>query len=400
MKTKLLILLLVGATAGFIAYFPALNARGNAIDVEPGNGIAAQLTAEAPVIDVVFVLDTTGSMSGLIQTAKEKIWSIASTMAGADPAPLIRIGLVAYRDRGDDYVVRRVGLSQDLDQVYAELMQFSAGGGGDGPESVNAALHAAVTEMDWTEGGQAYRAVFLVGDAPPHMDYQDEQQYPEILAMARQRGIVVNAIQCGNQSATIAPWQQIARLGSGRYFQVEQGGGAVAYATPFDAEIAELSASLDRTRVYYGSAAEREAVRKKIELADATLSAASPEAKARRGVFGLSSAGKSSRLGDRELVEAVASGEVELDALEPELLPEELKPMAPEAQRAYVENLAGERAAIENRMQVLADQRDAYIRERLDEDGGADDSLDQKLYEAISRQAAVAGLEYEDGPSY
>ena len=105
---------------------------------------------QSPVVDVVFVLDTTGSMSGLIQTAREKIWSIASTMASARPTPTIRVGLVGYRDRGDAYVTRVVDLSDNLDAVYAELMQFEAGGGGDTPESVNAALYAAVHAMSWS----------------------------------------------------------------------------------------------------------------------------------------------------------------------------------------------------------------------------------------------------------
>ena len=86
-------------------------------------------TGQTPKIDVVFVLDTTGSMGGLIQTAKEKIWAIASTMASAQPTPELRIGLVAYRDRGDAYVTRVVDLSDDLDSVYATLMDFQADGG-------------------------------------------------------------------------------------------------------------------------------------------------------------------------------------------------------------------------------------------------------------------------------
>ena len=93
--------------------------------------IAAAQLAPAPRIEVVFALDTTGSMSGLLQGAKDKIWSIASSMAQAEPAPEIRMGLVAYRDRGDEYVTRHVDLSEDLDSVYTELMDLHAGGGGD-----------------------------------------------------------------------------------------------------------------------------------------------------------------------------------------------------------------------------------------------------------------------------
>ena len=206
-----------------------------------------------PVVDVVFVLDTTGSMSGLIQAAKDKIWSIASTMASAQPVPELRIGLVAYRDRGDAYVTHRVDLSDDLDSVYAALMDFQAGGGGDTPESVNRALYEAVHDMSWSEKEQAYQVIFLVGDAPPHMDY-NEMQYPAIVAAANERGIVINTIQCGDLPTTIGPWTAIANLGQGSFFQVEQNGNAVAFESPYDAEIAKLSAKLDATRLYYGSA--------------------------------------------------------------------------------------------------------------------------------------------------
>ena len=102
-------------------------------------------------VEVVFVLDTTGSMGGLIDAAKEKIWSIASTLAQAQQAPEISIGLVAYRDRGDAYVTQVVDLNRDLDSMYAKLMDFEADGGGDGPEAVNEALDAAIQRMSWSQ---------------------------------------------------------------------------------------------------------------------------------------------------------------------------------------------------------------------------------------------------------
>ena len=140
-------------------------------------------------------------------------------MASAQPTPEIRIGLVAYRDRGDAYVTKVVDMSSDLDSVYATLMDFQAGGGGDSPESVNKALNDAVNKMSWSQGEQAYQVVFLVGDAPPHMDY-NEIRYPQIVASAMEKGIVINTIQCGNMPMTVEPWSQIASLGHGSFFQV------------------------------------------------------------------------------------------------------------------------------------------------------------------------------------
>jgi Mg-chelatase subunit ChlD len=396
MKSKLLGIALFLFTLGAVVYYPQLKAKNIPVNPPINHHIVA---SQNPKIDVVFVLDTTGSMSGLIQTAKEKIWSIATTMASAQPTPEIRIGLVAYRDRGDQYVTRVVDLSDDLDSVYATLMDFEAGGGGDTPESVNRALYDAVHRMSWSEGEQAYQVVFLVGDAPPHMDY-NEVRYPQIVASAQEKGIVINTIQCGEIPTTAAPWTQIASLGQGTFFQVEQAGGAVAYTTPFDEEIAKLSAKLDDTRLYYGSEEEKERMLEKVAAADKVEAFASVASRARRGVFNAASGGRANLIGDNELVDAVASGEVELDDIETEALPEALKPMAPAEQRAYVLGLASEREDLKRQIQELSVDRDGYMAKKVDEAGGRKDSLDQQLYEAVKEQAGKAGLEYEKGPAY
>src|SRR5262245_4872243 len=68
-----------------------------------------------PEVEVVFCLDTTGSMSGLIDAAKQKIWAISNQIASGNPTPRVKIGLVAYRDRGDAYVTKITDLTDDLD---------------------------------------------------------------------------------------------------------------------------------------------------------------------------------------------------------------------------------------------------------------------------------------------
>jgi Mg-chelatase subunit ChlD len=396
MKTKILGIALFALTLGAVVYYPSLNAKH--IDSSPIEHIVAPVSN--PKVDVVFVLDTTGSMSGLIQTAKEKIWSIATTMASAQPTPEIRIGLVAYRDRGDQYVTKVVDLSGDLDSVYATLMDFQADGGGDTPESVNKALYDAVHNISWSEGSQAYQVVFLVGDAPPHMDYQGEMKYPEIVAAARKKGIVINTIQCGELPTTAGPWTQIASLGLGKFFQVEQAGSAVALATPFDANLAELSARLDDTRLYFGTEEERERMAGKVAATDKLHAVATVESLARRASFNIAAGGRTNLLGENELVDGVASGTIKLDELDEAELPAALKPMAPEEQQAYVAGLAGERAELRRQISELAADRDDYLKKKVEEAGGFKDSLDQKIYEAVADQAKEAGLEYKDGPEY
>ena len=394
MRTKLLGIALFTLTLAAVVYYPQLSAK--TVRVDPP---VVQHITDNPKIDVVFVLDTTGSMADLIQTAKEKIWSIATTMASAQQTPDIRIGLVAYRDRSDAYVTKVVDLSNDLDSVYATLMDFAADGGGDTPESVNKALYDAVHQMSWSQQDQAYKVIFLVGDAPPHMDY-NEVQYPEIVASALEKGIVLNTIQCGNIVTAIEPWTQIASLGHGNFFQVEQAGGAVAFSSPYDEEIANLSAKLDDTRFYYGTDEEKEKMHDKVAATDKLHSGASFASRARRGVFNASAGGRTNLLGENELVDAVMSGEVELKDIEEDALPESVAVMAPAEQAEYVAELASERSELKRKIQELSQDRDTFLAEKVEEAGGMKGSLDQMLYDTVKDQAGKAGLEYEDGPAY
>src|ERR1700736_6424247 len=79
-----------------------------------------------PRIEVCFVLDTTGSMGGLIEGAKQKIWSIANEMISAKPTPELKLGLIGYRDRGDEYVVKSFNLTDTIDAIYGHLRDFKA----------------------------------------------------------------------------------------------------------------------------------------------------------------------------------------------------------------------------------------------------------------------------------
>lgn len=156
---------------------------------------AGEAPGTAPRIEVCFVLDTTGSMSGLIEGAKAKIWSIANRMVSARPTPRLKIALIPYRDRRDEYVTRIFDLSEDIDTVWANLQGFRAEGGGDGPESVNLALNEAVVKISWSPDREVLKVIFLVGDSPPHMDYPDDVKYQRTCREAVEKDLVINTIQ-------------------------------------------------------------------------------------------------------------------------------------------------------------------------------------------------------------
>jgi len=396
-NSKIILLALLGATAIGIASFPLLQ-QAQALQTTQTTAIPP---AQGHRIEVVFVLDTTSSMSGLIQAAKEKIWSIATTMGSAQQNPDIRMGLVAFRDRGDAYITRSYDLSSDLDSMYASLMDFRAEGGGDGPESVNQALYDAVHDMSWSDDGNTYKVIFLVGDAPPHMDYANDVKYPETLAVARHKGIVINAIQSGQHQHTRPAWQQIAALGQGEYFQVEDTGNSVAVATPFDAQLSALAAELEATRLYFGDAEAKQAQRAKLDANARLRKELSSEALARRDTFNATASGKANLLGDSELVEAVTSGKVELGEIEAKDLPASLQALAPAAQREVIDTTAKRRDELQQQIRQLADSRSRYIEQKVEAAGGAGDSLDEKIYSAVKQQAASSGLTYDrDSASY
>lgn len=398
MKTRLFGISLFALTAAAVILIPLRHSTG-AIQQPPIEHPVP--TAGATKVEVVFVLDTTASMSGLIEAAKEKIWSIASSLAQADSAPEIRMGLVAYRDRGDAYITQVTGLSSDLDSLYATLMDYRAAGGGDTPESVNAALHDAVHKIAWSRDQATYQAVFLVGDAPPHMDYQGEPQYPQIIAEAKARGIVVNAIQAGAARSTSQEWQKIATLGAGEYFQVDPSGSAVAIATPYDKKLARLSEELDATRLYYGDSETRAEKERKLAATRKLHASASVASRARRAAFNTSGSGAANLLGDSELVNDVSSGRVDLDEIKTEDLPEPMQALAPAAAKALIQERTEQRQQLQAEIRSLSQQRSDFLKEKVEESGGAEASLDDRIYGAVRDQAAAKGLKYDAAaPAY
>jgi len=346
-----------------------------------------------PRIEVCFVLDTTGSMSGLIEGAKQKIWSIANQIVSAKPTPALKLALIGYRDRGDEYVTKLTDLTDDIDAIYDKLRAFQAGGGGDAPESVNQALHEAVTKINWSQSREVLKIIFLVGDAPPHMDYKEDVKYPEVCQMAVKRDLVINTVQCGASIAETAPiWREIAKLSEGSYSAIEQSGGMVAIATPMDGELAELNRAVGRTLVAYGGAG----LRREVFAKQAASEAAAPAAAASRLAYNART-GKSVQ-GGGELLDALSDGTVKLEDVKKEDLPEALQKLSAPELKLYVGKQQAERVAIQKKIAELNKQRDAYIaaeKKRLATTGKGD-AFDEKVNETIRAQATRKGIEYEE----
>jgi len=340
---------------------------------------------QSPKVDVVFVLDTTGSMSGLIEGAKLKIWSIANSIVGGSPTPELRVGLVGYRDVGDAYVTRAYRLSGDLDEVYSNLTSFDAGGGGDTPEHVNRALHEAVENMEWSSDERTLRILFLVGDAPPHTDYDDGFDYAQICQAAVRRDIIINTIQCGGMVETVEFWREIALLGEGEYAAIAQSGGMRSIATPMDAELSKLSVELDATVIAFGDATSLESKREADEMAAKMPASAVAE----RGAY----KSTSGRMGAYDLIGAIESGEVELEQVKKENLPEEMREMSEDEKKAFLSEKKAKRDGVRRQIVELSKKRDDFIKAKLAEIG-TEDSFDTQVLSMIRSQAARKGIAY------
>lgn len=354
---------------------------------------AARAEVKAPssgkVIEVAFAVDATGSMSNLIEGAKRKIWSIATTIADANPDAELRIALVAYRDVGDEFVTKSFDLTPDIQAIYGHLLSLKAAGGGDWPESVNEALDNTVTKLSWTQGPAAQRIIFLVGDAPPHMDYKQDRKYPEIVADAVSRGIIINAVQAGGARDTERVWREIAQRASGKYIPIPQDGGkVVVIETPYDEEIIILQERINGTIIPYGDQKRRDFIRQKAEqVRAAPKSSASDLA----GYINRKSGKAEAVTGEGDLVADIKQGRSRLDTVKDEDLPEKMRGMSQEQRKSYVSEQETRRAEFTRQMSELVAKREAFTASKRAEmakaePGKARDAFDEVVSETLRKQ--------------
>ena len=337
-------------------------------------------------LELVFVLDTTGSMGGLIDGAKQRIWGIINEVMQKPSKPRVRVGLVAYRDIGDEYVTKLLPITEDLDKAYTTLMDYQAGGGGDTPENVRKALAEGVRNAGWSKAGRGLaQIVFLVGDAPP----QNYAQEPDVLittAEAVRKNMIVNTIQCGSIGGTKEIWQTIALRGEGKYFAIAQDGGVQAITTPYDAKLAELAAKNGRTYLSYGEKKYRDANASLQMSAEMRIDgAASATAKADRAV----NKAVNSFQYDGDLVQDVENEKVKVKDVKTEDLPEDLQKLSVAERERVIAGRIEERKKIRAEILELSKQRDDYIaaeRKKLGQQNGFDTAVAQALKEQLLKK--------------
>jgi Mg-chelatase subunit ChlD len=177
-----------------------------------------------PIIDLAFILDTTGSMSEEIEATKSTVQKVAAGLGGGNFQ--FRIGMVTFKDRTDGKVTEVFQMTTDIPKFGRDVQNIGAAGGGDVPESVNEGVHVAMTKLAWGQDSIA-KLAFLIGDAPPHLDYQQDADYAVDMRDAAHRGIKLFTIAASGMDALgQVVWRQMAHYtGATNMFVLRGGAG-------------------------------------------------------------------------------------------------------------------------------------------------------------------------------
>jgi hypothetical protein len=336
-----------------------------------------------PKIEVVFVIDTTGSMGDWINICKMKFWALCNAFANTRPTPELKVGLVDYRDKGDLWITKVYDLRDDLDAVFADLQTFRADGGGDTPEHVNQALFDAVHKIKWSTDRHTMRLIYLIGDAPAHMDYTDDVKYPVTCKEAVKRGIIINTIQCGTDNDCTVHWKDIATLGGGSYMQLSRANTVRPLTAPQDRRLQEINSELVRSIIVWGNSAKRTADLRKVREVSNLAEAAAADR--------ISVMVRENRISGLDLLDSMRAGKVKLESLKPDELPLELQKLSPKERREHIEKVAVKRAALIKEALDLDRKRTAHLAGVLSR-GGA--NFDGPVLDMLRRQGKKFRLRY------
>lgn len=357
---------------------------------EPAPPAAPAVSARAGHVDLALCLDTSNSMDGLINAARTKLWDVVNTLATARPRPILRVALYEYgnaRLEGETGWVRRVlGLTDDLDTVYKELMALGTNGG---EEYVARVVTRAAADLDWSADKQALKIIVVAGNESATQDPQI--RHVDAAKQAITAGIMVNTIFCGPHAEGVQTgWAEVARAADGKYASIEQD-RTFTVATPVDGKLMELGAELNQTYVPYGAAGREGAANQAAQ--DRNAAAVAPAAGAQRAVAKSSSLYTNARW---DLVDAAQDEAFTLEDVPEVDLPEELRKMTPAERRDHLDRLGARRTRLQEQIQELAKEQRRFIEaERARQADKAGASLDAALVDALTAQAEAKGFTFD-----
>ena len=371
-------------------YLPAIAILLTAFSALPALA-KSQLEDNRPQVDLAIALDVSGSMSGLIDSARQRLWDIVNELGRAEPQPILRVAILSYGNPsyGSEagYVRIDQPFTRDLDAVNQKLFAFTTSGG---DEYVARVVDRSARALHWSPKPNALRIIFVAGNESAEQDPQIP--LAQAARAAQDRRIVINTLYCGAEGDGIASgWRKAADLGLGMFASIDQHAAAVAnIETPMDAELSRLNDQLNTTYVAFGQ--EGESYRRNQLEQDANAELMSSSAKASRAV---TKAGGMYSSAHWDLVDAVNSGQ-KLEEIEVEELPEEMQDMEIEARADYLQAKQQERRRIQSQIAKLDEDRRVFIESKRKEQSASGMGLDDAIRDGLRKLAIENGFTFAE----
>lgn len=338
-----------------------------------------------PLIQIAILLDTSGSMQGLINQAKTQLWKIVNELATTKKngiRPRLQVALYEYGKSSlpsqEGFLRMIVSLTDDLDKVSEELFALRTNGGS---EYCGWVIKQAVKELAWSKSNGDYKAIYIAGNEP---FTQGNVHYEKACRSAIAKGIVVNTIFCGNfQRGVSGKWQHGAKLADGSYMNIDHNAKVRHIPTPYDKKIAALSRKVNGTYVPYGRGGQAGKARQKKQ--DSNAKGAAPAAEAQRA---LSKASGYYNASNWDLIDGVKNGKIKIKDLKEKHLPKELKGKSKEEIKKYIEEKLAERKKIQEEIKRLGQLRKKFIAKERKKDAknGRENSLDKAMIKSLHEQ--------------
>lgn len=332
-------------------------------------------------IKVALLLDTSNSMDGLIDQAKAQLWEIVNELSYAkcrNDRPKLQIALFEYGNDNlsshDNYIRKILGFTEDLDDVSKELFSLTTNGGS---EYCGAAIQESLNKLDWGNEADDLKMVFIAGNEP--FD-QGKINYKDAAANAKEHGVVVNTIFCGDYRHGIESyWKEGAQLTYGEYIAINQNQQTIYVPSPYDDIIIQLNVKLNNTYVPYGSAGkEKSRVQHEQDANAAEYNKANAVSRT------ISKGGHLYTNSTWDLLDAEEEADFSYDKLKKDELPQELKGKSASEIKKYLETKRAEREEIQKQIMDLNEQRRKYIAENTKE---TSNGLEDAMVQAIKKQA-------------
>jgi hypothetical protein len=346
----------------------------------------------APVVQIAILLDTSGSMEGLIEQAKGQLWKIVNEFINAKQngkRPELEVALFEYgKDTlpaGTGYIRLIAPLTNDLDKISEELFKLTISGG---DEYCGWVIKDAVERLAWSKSPDAFKAIFIAGNEP---FTQGPVDYAKSSKAAIEKGIIVNTIHCGAGGVGIqTKWQDGALLAEGKYMVIDHNQAVVHFEAPQDKEIARLGVELNKTYIAFGHAGAANAARQAAQ--DSNSSALASQGSSVQRALAKSSALYCNSTWD--LVDACKGANFSLAALKADELPVEMRKMTEVERKTYVETKTKEREKLQAEINRLNAERTKHVAEQLKKHS-ATNTLDSVVVATVREQAAKRNYRFE-----